>query len=118
MAKKGNGFDLKFDMRQVEALFEELAQTPEKADQTTEEFCRDVVKSAQLRAPVATGKLKWSIRSTRNKQNEHIIEAGAPYAGFVEYGTRNMAPQPFIEPAIRVNMAKYLDQLKKDAEGE
>lgn len=115
---KDKTFDLQLDTTEVEALFAELAQTPAKVDATTEEFCRDVVKSAKTRAPHRTGKLKWSIRYTKDKQNQFTIEAGAPYAGFVEYGTRKMAPQPFLEPAIKSQLSIYLNKLKKDAAGE
>lgn len=113
-----DGFDIKVDTSGVDKLFKELAQTSKKADKTTENFCRDVVNSAKLRAPFDTGKLKWSIRYIKDRKGKYTIEAGAPYAGFVEYGTRKMRAQPFMEPAFNANKNKYIAELKKDAKGK
>ncbi len=38
------------------------------------------------------------------------IVAAAPYSGFVEFGTVNMAPQPFMRPAL----AKYRRAFQND----
>ena len=51
---------------------------------------------AKLRAPVRTGFLRSSIVVT-----EDGVEAGAYYAGYVEFGTRYMAPRPYLRPAVR-----------------
>lgn len=40
-----------------------------------------------------------SIR-VRTTENERIVEATAPYARFVEMGTRRMAARPFLRPAL------------------
>ena len=55
-------------------------------------------KSRQV-VPVDTGQLKHrttvvSVRGGRTS-GEAEVQADTPYAGFVEYGTRYMAPRPF-----------------------
>jgi HK97 gp10 family phage protein len=61
-----------------------------------------VARDAQAAAPYRTGRLRRSItveRATgRDAGTVHVI-AGAPYAGYVEFGTRYMAARPFMRPA-------------------
>lgn len=103
---------VKVDMRKFMQVCDKLPAVVEKeADKEIGEFCKDVVRNAKLRVPVDTGKLKWSIRQHKDKKG-HTIEAGAPYASYVEYGTSKMRPQPYIRPSINV----YLPRLKKNLE--
>jgi HK97 gp10 family phage protein len=69
---------------------------------------RIAARARQL-VPVASGKLKDTIRVTRlkgdPKQNIRVyagnrIKDGAFYAGFIEYGTVNMKAKPFLRPAL------------------
>ena len=52
------------------------------------------IADAQSRVPVLTGALRDSIGP-----DEDGFGAGADYAGYVEFGTSDTAPQPFIGPA-------------------
>jgi len=67
---------------------------------------RDVVRKAKQLVPVDTGALRASIRISDTSEAVNLglagstVEAGQPYAGFVEYGTSRMAPQPFMRPAM------------------
>lgn len=51
--------------------------------------------------PVDTGWLKSTIR-TEATANEAQLIASAPHAGYVEYGTRKMAAQPYLRPAAEL----------------
>jgi HK97 gp10 family phage protein len=55
-------------------------------------------------APVQTGKLRDSIHYEQLNKLHYQIGSDLPYAVYVEYGTRNMAPQPFLLPAVRRNI--------------
>lgn len=58
--------------------------------------------SAQRLAPVDTGTLRDSINYAVYDAEtgwEVVIYATAPYAMFVEFGTRNAERQPFLRPA-------------------
>ncbi len=62
---------------------------------------QSIVARAQALAPVRTGQLRASIGFVYN-QTTHTLQiyGDAPYAIFVEYGTRHMRPQPYIRPAL------------------
>lgn len=60
---------------------------------------------AERRAPSRTGTLKRNIRVRGGRGKKRIrfrigTTKKAYYAGFVEYGTKNMRPQPFLRPAL------------------
>jgi len=75
-------------------------------DALTEAAIEAYVTAKQL-VPIRTGKLYRSIKLERVSPFEHIVSAGHPtkeknkpyYAVFVEYGTRKMAPRPYMRPA-------------------
>lgn len=64
----------------------------------------DVERIAKTLAPVDTGFLKNSIHTEIVANNWRVyaadVIADAHYAGFVEYGTSRMAPQPYMGPAL------------------
>lgn len=73
-----------------------------------------IEKYAKDFVPVLTGALKISIRSSGGGGTYEItadsMEGGAPrsYAGYVEYGTSKMAPQPYMTPAYEAGKATAL----------
>lgn len=57
--------------------------------------------SAPGEAPASqTGKLVRSIQVISNRVVGALVRISAPYARFLERGTRRMEPRPFIRPAI------------------
>lgn len=54
----------------------------------------DVALAARLNAPVDTGALADSIRNDRGH-----VTVEVDYAAYVEYGTSDTPPQPFLRPA-------------------
>jgi HK97 gp10 family phage protein len=62
-----------------------------------------IIKDASSEnAPVDTGFLRDS-HDTAEIEGGAEIQVNADYAGFVEFGTSKMAPQPFLRPAIDDN---------------
>lgn len=64
-----------------------------------------IVADAKRFAPVDTGELKNSISHKIESTNDPlgvalIIQAAAEHAAHVELGTRRMAPQPYLRPAV------------------
>ena len=60
----------------------------------------DILKIAKDLVPVSTGKLRDSIQILEDSENSKIIGSDVEYSGFVEFGTKDQAPQPFIRPAL------------------
>lgn len=61
----------------------------------------DSVSSDAARfAPVRTGHLRASIEPGPVEGDSVKVWARAPYAGYVEMGTRHMAAQPYLRPAL------------------
>ena len=74
---------------------------------------------ARSLAPVRTGRLRSSIywRASGFYLGEWVeFGASAPYAGFVEYGTRYMAPRPFMRPALERAMKHFEREVKRRLE--
>lgn len=73
-----------------------------------------ISSNAKKRAPVDTGNLRGSISSTA-KLNDGFtgeIKATAEHAPFVEFGTRKMAAQPYMGPAVEEETPKFNKALK------
>jgi HK97 gp10 family phage protein len=83
-----------------EALIYMTAQCEPLGDQIAGEIAADAKRSA----PIRTGVLRGSIYSERlpngGTRLNWRIGATAAYAIFVEKGTRKMAAQPFLRPAL------------------
>lgn len=76
-------------------------------------FARGTAASARRRAPVRTGYLRSSIVNEKIDYGRHKVTVGARYGAYVEYGTRNMAAQPFFRPAVEENKAIFMQQMRQ-----
>jgi HK97 gp10 family phage protein len=65
-----------------------------------EEIVNFFVETAQGNAPVDTGFLRDNIAIESLDKDSAIVTSGAEYSIFVEEGTSNMSPQPFMQPAL------------------
>jgi len=71
-----------------------------------------VVADAQARAPVDTGQLRDSIRAVPGVVPTFWrVEATAPHAQFVEYGTRFQSAQPYLIPALEAERRGFVSQM-------
>ncbi|MFI7691784.1 HK97-gp10 family putative phage morphogenesis protein [Nonomuraea sp. NPDC049655] len=73
----------------------------------------DTVAAAQSLAPVDTGNLKNSIGVDFDPDG-YGFEAGATanYAGYVEFGTSRMAPQPYLGPAFARTSEQFVEAIE------
>lgn len=98
-------------------------------------LCSNIRSQAVVLAPVDTGELRNSIVWKTSKANigeiagvaepeemEGYVGTGLEYAPYQEFGTRRMAPQPFLRPAIAIEakgekgvnvMKKRMDEILK-----
>lgn len=70
-----------------------------KAAAVVAKTAADVEGAAKAFAPVDTGYLRSSIQAQSTGQLSAVINAGADYAVFQEYGTRYQTGTPFMVPA-------------------
>lgn len=69
---------------------------------------RQVVQIATMYAPKKTGRLATSIHFDADRTNFAVaFIVDAPYGIFQEYGTRHMAPHPYLRPALNTVGPQY-----------
>jgi HK97 gp10 family phage protein len=83
--------------REVRAMFRTLERLPYTA-------CQEGLVVAKTKAPVASGKLRDSIKVSSSVSNPDDIQAtvytNIPYAQVIEFGTAHAPAQPFMAPAF------------------
>ena len=62
--------------------------------------------------PVRTGNLRSSIAYDAD-DSQVIIGSDVPYASYVEEGTRNMRPRPYLRPAIVNHLDEYREVIRR-----
>ena len=70
--------------------------------------------SAIALSPVKTGNLRGSINFKVDSADEARVGTNVEYAPYVEYGTRKMAAQPYLRPALD-NNKKQIENMIKEA---
>ena len=62
--------------------------------------------------PVRTGNLRSSIAYDAD-DSQVIIGSDVPYASYVEEGTRNMRPRPYLRPAMVNHLDEYREIIRR-----
>lgn len=96
-----------FDFSQVTRFATRLIVSDDIEGDWKEEWTPKLGDEIRSRVPVRTGQLRDSVIET-----DDGITVGADYAGYVEYGTSDTAPQPFVNPSID----RLLDPATQDAQ--
>jgi HK97 gp10 family phage protein len=79
----------------------ELSQRfPDATGKAIERGAKQITEVAKRNCPVRTGYLKSTIKYWMIGYDEAKIVADAPYAAFVEFGTRYMAPRYYMTRAF------------------
>ena len=85
----------------VSTKFPQIIKSMErKAGVIVAKAALDIQEGAQRRAPVDTGTLRASIQAKRINATTWEVWVGVEYGIYLEYGTRHMAAQPFLRPAV------------------
>ena len=100
----------------IDDVINSLEKRVEKAIKAAEKELQltalEIERDAKLNAPVDTGMLRASITST-GSGSEYEIGTNLEYAPFVEFGTRDMAAQPFLFPAFEKGVRDLQKNIKK-----
>lgn len=106
---------IEFDFSEVDRLAGDIAEAGPKAEKVSSTQLSKVAKhtqsAAKSHAPVDTGTLRDSI-TIRGGKDYRIVGSELRYAGFVEFGTSDTAPQPYIWPAARVAETELFEALR------
>lgn len=76
-----------------------------------------VERQAKEDCPVDTGRLRASINSrveTENNDIVGIVGTVVEYAPFVEFGTSKMSAKPFLFPALEMKKGEVEEALRRD----
>jgi len=94
-------------------------------EEALEEIAEKIRDDAKDLVPVDTGSLRKSIRVEKEGELQVSVIAGGggvinprtgrevDYAGFVEFGTSRMSPQPYMQPALEKNRDELLNIVKR-----
>lgn len=96
------------------------ARITKNAEHFAYNFARRATKNMKAIAPVDTGYMKSQIKWKRNGKHDFTVyvdgsvntERKAFYAIYVEYGTRNMAAQPFFRPGVEQAVLEFKREMK------
>lgn len=90
------------------------SKTAQKAvDAELKRSAHRVEKLARVNAPVDTGWLRSQIYAEQQRLLHHRVVSPALYSVYLELGTRKMAAQPFLDPALRAEWPRLMENLKK-----
>lgn len=104
MGKRNQLAIIDIDFRRIARLQKAMKQMPALITEELGKAVRDLVllveAEAKKHCPVDTGKLRASITPVIQSWAEGYVGTNTHYAPWVEYGTRKMPAQPFLEPAF------------------
>lgn len=83
-----------------------------KVPQIVAKAALDIEAGAKVRAPVDTGFLRGSITGRRISDEHWQVTVGADYGIYVEMGTRHMAAQPYLRPAVDAVRDGFIQALR------
>lgn len=92
------------DLKKIKRLQKAMKKAPKIIEEELGLAVRDLTlfvhAEAKQMCPVDTGNLRASITPVVESWARAYIGTNVEYAPYVEYGTRNMAAQPYLEPAF------------------
>ena len=110
-------------------LEDKLSNLDEKLKRALAEALKEIAEKirddAKDLVPVDTGSLRKSIRVEKEGELQVSVIAGGggvinprtgrevDYAGYVEFGTSRMSPQPYMQPALEKNRDEILKIVKR-----
>lgn len=101
---------VKLDLGRLQALRGSL---PQRTEQAVEAAARRIEGAAKGNAPVDTGTLRNSITVENSGTARRKIGPTVDYGVFVELGTKNDRPQPYLKPAFDAVAPRLIDELKR-----
>lgn len=108
-----------FDTSEVDRLASDLAAAPAKVTAdcavAVSRSAEELQQDARRFAPVLTGALREGIRVEKAGLSASVVST-VRYADYVEYGTSDTAPQPYMRPAADLAGPRLEDAVGDAAE--
>ena len=82
-------------------------QYPEAVGQAMQNVAQNILATANTLVPVRTGYLKSTIVIEQPSKFQLKIKATAPYAYYVEFGTRKMSARLFLTNSVNQHMPEF-----------
>lgn len=97
---------LNFDV--LSSCFECLCeQYPEAVGQAMMNVAQDILATANTLVPVRTGYLKSTLAVEQPSNFQLSVKATAPYAYYIEFGTRKMSPRLFLTNSVYQHLPEF-----------
>lgn len=92
-----------------------LAAKRKQVSEVVRKTALDIEGDAKSLAPVRTGHLKNSIQAESMQPGDVMtkVTVGAEYGGHVELGTKRMAAQPYLTPAVERHRSAFFNLLRR-----
>jgi HK97 gp10 family phage protein len=102
-------------MIQATAVKSIVSTSPGSTNQVRYEPKRNVRVSPPGKPPNAdTGRLAQSVKVGFNEQDNFVtVGTDLAYGGWLEFGTQDMAPRPWLRPAYFSNVKKIMEMINK-----
>jgi len=117
MARKGQLATIDVDFGALDGMKKAMKRFPgvivEELGKAVTELVLLIESEAKRRCPVDTGNLRSSITPVVESWAAGYVGTNVQYAPFVEYGTKHMAAQPYLEPAFIEGKRRAKDIFEK-----
>ena len=88
-------------------------QYPEAVNQALMNVAQDILVTANTLVPVRTGYLKSTIAIEQPSKFQIKVKATAPYAYYVEFGTKKMSPRLFLTNAVNQHLPELAPEIEQ-----
>jgi len=88
-------------------------QYPEAVRQAMMNVAQDILATANTLVPVKTGYLKSTLAVEQPSNFQIKIKATAPYAYYVEFGTRKMSAKLFLINAVNQHLSELAPEIEQ-----
>ena len=88
-------------------------QYPEAVGQTMINVAQNILATANTLVPVRTGYLKSTIAVEQPSNFQLKVKATAPYAYYVEFGTRRMSARLFLTNAVNQHLSEFAAEIEQ-----
>jgi HK97 gp10 family phage protein len=74
---------------------------------------QDILTTANTLVPVRTGFLKSTLAVEQPSNFQINLKATAPYAYYVEFGTRKMSPRLFLTNSVNQHLSEFAPEIEQ-----